>query len=68
MKILAPTAQGGQQRLNLNLGGTDNSTSPKKPKEISHIKILKEIGVKWVDRRCYRTLDRALRALIAGDI
>ncbi len=58
----------GGQRLNLNLGGTDNGISPKKPKEISHIKILKEIGVKWVDRRCYRTLDRALRALIAGDI
>lgn len=68
MRYSAPAAQGGQQRLNLNLGGTDNSTTPKKPKEISHIRILKEIGVKWVDRRCYRTLDRALRALITGEI
>ena len=56
------------QRLNLNLGGTDNSTSPRKPKGFNHLRTLREIGEKWVDRRCYRTLDRALRALIRGDL
>ena len=67
MKLISP-ASGKRQGLDNDFDELYSSISFKKPKEISHIKILKEIGVKWVDRRCYRTLDRALRALIAGDI
>ena len=56
------------QRLNLELDPQDRSTNPIKHKGIKHLRTLREIGEKWVDRRCYRTLDRALRALIRGDL
>ena len=56
------------QRLNLNLGGTDNSTSPKKRKGINHLKTLQEISNKWVKMGCYKTPDRALRALIGDQL
>jgi hypothetical protein len=56
------------QRLNLNLGGTDNSTSPQKLKRINHIRTLQEIADKWVDRGCYKTPGRALQALIGGKL
>ena len=65
MKIKSPASGKG---LGNNFGESNTSTNSKKPKEISHIRTLKEIGDKWVDRRYYRTLDRALRALIRGDL
>jgi len=71
MKNLAPATLGGQGP-NLILSRTDTSTNPKevkglnpnKPKTINHLKDLQEIADKWVDRGCYGTPDRALRALV----
>lgn len=56
------------QRLNLNLSGTDNSTSPNKFKGINHLKVLQEIADKWVYKGCYSSPGRALRALIGGEL
>jgi len=67
MKIKSP-ASGKRQGLDNDFGESYTSTKSKKLKEISHIRTLKEIGDKWVDRRYYKTLDRALRALIRGDL
>ena len=67
MKIKSP-ASGKRQGLDNDFDESYSSITFKKHKEINHIRILKEIGEKWVDRRCYRTLDRALRALIRGDL
>ena len=66
MKYSAPAAQGGQQRLNLNLGGIDNSTAQKKLKGFNHLNTLQDIAIKWVDRGYYGTSSRALDALIRG--
>jgi len=54
------------QRLTLNLGGTDNSTAPKKLKGINHLKTLEEISDRWVIKGFYSTSSRALDALIRG--
>ncbi len=67
MKLKSPTS-GKRQGLDSDFDESYSSINLKISKEISHISILKEIADKWVDRGCYRTLDRALRALIAGDI
>lgn len=61
----APTRK---QRLNHNLGGSDDSTGPKIHKGNNDLKALNDIATKWVDKRCYPTLDRALRALVIGDL
>ena len=69
----APTRE---QRLNLNLRGIDTSTNTKEvkdktlknPRGINHLNTLQEIADKWVDRGCYGTPDRALRALIRGEL
>ncbi len=73
MNEKAPTRE---QRLNLNLDGTDTSTNPKEVKDktprnlssINHLNTLQEIADKWVYRGCYGSSDRALRALIGGDL
>ena len=67
MKNLAPAARGGQ-RLNLNLGGTDHSITQNKAKCFNHLKTLKDISDKWVDKGCYSSSGRALRALIGGEL
>ena len=56
------------QRLNLNLRRTDTSTNPHKSKGINHLNTLQEIANKWIDRGCYGTPDRALRALVGGEL
>ena len=74
MRYLAPAVQGGQ-RLNLNLGRTDTSTNPaevkglnpNKPITINCLRAMQEIADRWVDRGCYGTPDRALRALVGGE-
>lgn len=75
MEYLAPATLGGQ-RLNLILRRTDTSTNPteveglnpNKPRTINCLKALKEIVDKRVDRGCYSPLDRALRALVGGEL
>ena len=75
MRCLAPATLGGQ-RLNLSLGRTDNSTNPTEVKDktdknlsgINHLNTLQEIADKWVDRGCYGSSDRALRALVGGEL
>ena len=75
MRYLAPATLGGQ-RLNLILGRTDNSTNPKEVKDktlknltgINHLNTLQEIADKWVDRGCYISPGRVLRALVGGDL
>lgn len=62
-------APGKGEELDNDFGESNSSTiTPKKPKTINHLSTLQEIAVKWVDRRCYPTLDRALRALVIGDL
>ena len=64
------TTQGpikGRESLS-NLGGTDNTTSPKILKNFNHLKVLQTLAEKWVDRGCYSTPDRALRALIGNEL
>ncbi len=68
MRYRKSPASDKRQGLDNDFGESNSSTILKKSKEISHIAILKEIADKWVDRRCYNTIDRALRALIAGDV
>jgi len=61
-------APGTGQRLNLNLGGTDNSINPKNFNNYNHLKTLQTIAEKWVNHGFYSTPDRALRALIRGEL
>ena len=58
-------ASGKRQGLD---NGFDRSNSSIKLKGMNHQKTLQAIANKWVERRCYDTLDRALRALIGGDL
>ena len=64
MKRKSP-ASGKRQGLDNDSHKIDSSTNHK---EISHLKTLQEIADKWVDRGCYGSSDRALRALIGGDL
>jgi hypothetical protein len=61
----APTRE---QRLNQNLGGTDNSTSPKIPKGFNHLRTLHELASIWVERGYYPDTGYAYKALIEGVI
>jgi len=63
------------QRLNLNLGGTDNSTAPKKLKGINSLKrpfgrnrliVLEQIADRWAARGLYQSPSRAMLALLEG--
>jgi hypothetical protein len=56
------------QRLVLCFSEQDSSKYTQIHKGNSDLKALEQIANKWVDRRCYSTIDRALRALIAGDV
>ena len=75
MEYLAPATLGGQGP-NLILSRTDTSTNPtelkglnpNKPITINCLKSLQGIVDKWVDRGCYGTPGRALRALIGGEL
>ena len=57
----APTRE---QRLNLILGGTDNSTSPRKLKGNNSLKTLERIDRKWASRGYYPTPSAAMRVLL----
>ena len=63
MNKKAPTRE---QRLNLNLGGTDNSINPYISKGYNHLKTLQEIADKWVERGYYTDTGHAYKALIEG--
>ena len=65
MRKKTSRASGKRQELD---SGFIRSNSSIKIKGVNHQKTLKEIANKWVERRCYNTLDRALRALIGGDL
>ena len=68
MKRKSP-ASGKRQGLDNDFDDPNSSTyRPEKLKTINHLSTLQDIAVKWVDRRCYPTLDRALRALVIGDL
>jgi len=67
LKYSAPAAQSGQE-LNLDRQKSQFSKFPHKTKGISHVRILNEIAMKWVDKGCYPTFDRALAALVRGDL
>ena len=54
------------QRLNLILGGTDNSTSPRKLKGNNSLKTLEQIARKWAARGYYPTPSAAMRVLLEG--
>lgn len=74
MRQRATPAPGTGQRLNLNLGGADNSTSPKILKNFNHLKqaptgrnrllILEQIADRWASRGLYRNPSRAMAALL----
>jgi hypothetical protein len=60
------------QRLNLNLCGTDNTTSPKKfprlPLGKNRETILEEIAARWHSKGLYATPGQALQALLGNGI
>ena len=60
-KEKAPTRE---QRLNLNLGRTDDSKKPHKPKGFNREKILEEIALKWYSTGLYVSPSRAMIALL----
>ena len=61
-------ASGMRQGLGNNFGESNSSIKRKIPKGINHLRTLNEIASKWVDKRYYPTLERALRAVVAGDV
>ena len=63
MNKKAPTREQG---LNLNLGGTDNSINPYKPKGFIRLKTLHDIANTWVERGYYTDTGHAYKALIEG--
>ena len=67
MKNLAPAAE-SEQELNQDREKSQFSKKPHKPKGISQLKTLQEIADKWVNRGCYGTSGRTLRALVGGDL
>ena len=61
MKLKTPALWEQRQGLGNDSGESNSST---KPKSFNHAKTLQAIADKWVNRGCYSTSDRALRALI----
>jgi hypothetical protein len=55
-----------EQRLNLNLGGIDNSTNPKLPKDFNNLKTIRELANIWVERGYYADTGQAYKALVEG--
>ena len=66
-KRKSPTS-GKRQGLVKDFRESNSSTKQKKPKGINHLSTLNDIANKWVQKRYYPTLGRALRALIGGDL
>jgi len=56
--------------LDNDFGESRNSSiiSNRKLKDFNHLTTLQKIADKWVDRGCYDTPGRALRALIGGEL
>ena len=62
-KEKAPTRE---QRLNLNLGGTDHSTISKKHIGIKNLKAIRQQARKWAARGYYCTPSEAMKVLMDG--
>jgi len=64
MRRTTPTPGMGQEPFSDRRGSNGNT----KLKGINSLRTLREIADKWVSKGCYATPDRALRALIGGDL
>jgi hypothetical protein len=68
MKLKSP-ASGKRQGLDNNFDESNSSIKTfRKPSVTNHLSTPQYIAEKWVDRCCYHTIDRALRALVGGDL
>ncbi len=67
MKLKSP-ASGKRTGLDFDTCDSNSSTNTKKRKGINHLKTLQDISNKWVKMGCYKTPDRALRALIGDQL
>ena len=68
MKLKSP-ASGKRQGLDYDICKSNSSTKPTKLNTTQNgRKVLEQLASKWVSRGYYKTPDRALRALIGGEL